>query len=455
MREAKMRREIGWLKLTLGIFLCAQHLSLPAMEVGVCTHLGQNRVGWNLVRNAMDDLGVSAFRDEIYWKTVERSDRSITISSVPRGMVDALAASPTPYRPMLIADYGHPNYDGGRQPFSSVGRAAYARYARSLLSSYGPKLPYLEIWNEWNLGMGNSDRVSGTPQAYAALFKATKAEISANGASTKILLGAVGDDLNDWSWTKQLLGEGVLAAASGYSVHLYNYMAGSKAVPEEMFARLERLQEILRAANHGSDYPVYVTEVGWPTNIGAGGVSQRLAGAYLSRFLLEASGYGWLKGVWIYDLIDDGIVKTEREHNFGLYDTTGKPKAGTCMVRQAIALLNNFQLVAKGETTNSVRWLQFERKDRATTAFIVFSKLKGGSATLPIKVKASALCEVELGAPKPPRIDSVSLSPGGTVIASGQVAGGATLPTTRIGEEPLLVLLDGNGKGPEAIFFKP
>lgn len=432
-------------RLLFSIFFLGFNFNLlSAMEIGVCTHLGQNRVSWNSVRSAMTDLGVTSYRDEIYWTSIERSDRSITMSATPIAMQDALSVSPAPFRPMLIPGYGHPNYDQGSQPYSASGRTAYTRYVVALMDTYGAKFPYFEMWNEWNLGTGNVGGIPGTASAYAALLKDTVPAISPKKGSTKILIGATGDDLNDWSWTKQLFDTGVADLADGYSVHLYNYMAGGNAIPEEMFARLERLQQILRTYNDGNDYPIYVTELGWPTNSGAGGVSQELSGAYISRFLLEASGYSWIKGVWIYDLLNDGTDLTNREHNFGLYDNIGNPKLGTCSVRKAVALLNDFHLVAKGSLSSTIRWLQFENTAATTTAFIAFSNIKNTTSIVTSNAKPSSLCNAQFSPPSPPKLDLVTSTPSQPDSSQPPTSFVGYAPTPiSVGEIPVVVMLNG------------
>ena len=442
------------LAATIGILSATAYSS--DLEIGVCTHMGQNRYSWSQVKAAMDDLGVTSFRDEIYWKTLERTDKSITLSATPTAIQAALAAYPN-YRGMLIADYGHPNYDEGNQPYSDAGRNAYARYAGALLNSYGNSIAYLELWNEWNLGMGNADRTPGSAAAYAALVKTSVPVIAPMKKSSRFLIGATGDDLNDWSWTKSLFSNGVASLADGYSVHLYNYMAGSKAVPAEMFARLERLQSILTSMNNGTEYPIYVTEFGWPTNDSAGGVSQELSGAYIARFIMQATAYKWLKGVWIYDLFNDGTDTTDREQNFGLYNPDGTPKAGTCSVRSAISLVHNYRYINKGIGPNSVSWLQYENTTASTTVFVLFNGLKGGSSYVALNAKPSALCDSKFSPPTAPTITQAIHTANTTTTmdsSSPSTATGSdsTAGTFEIGEIPQVIFIKGTGKTASNIF---
>ncbi|MBW6001889.1 hypothetical protein CF026_27580, partial [Klebsiella michiganensis] len=39
---------------------------------------------------------------------------------------------------------------------------------------------------------------------------------------------------------------------------------------------------------------------------------------YAKNYILEGSKVDYIKGIWWYDLIDDGNNKKNREHNFGI-----------------------------------------------------------------------------------------------------------------------------------------
>jgi hypothetical protein len=72
------------------------------------------------------------------------------------------------------------------------------------------------------------------------------------------------------------------------------------------------------AASAGREIPILVTEMGWPTNKGTHGVTERNAAKYLVRFKTLARSRPWLGGVWWYDLFDDGDTESKAEHRFGL-----------------------------------------------------------------------------------------------------------------------------------------
>lgn len=172
-----------------------------------------------------------------------------------------------------------------------------------------------------------------------------------------------------------------------------------------MFGRLERLQQILRTENNGADFPIFVTEMGWPTHDGKGGTSPAIAGANIGRFLLEAPRYPWLKGVWVYELFDGGRDRGDLQHNFGLFDADGQPKAGTCNVSAAISLLDGAKFVAVGEKGPLSRWLQYERA--GNTVFVAFTRTAGLRSRLET-VRGVAAASTPLCAFDPTRFASVA-----------------------------------------------
>jgi polysaccharide biosynthesis protein PslG len=292
------------------------------------------------------------------------------LERIPVPLRTALASPDFGSSAMLILSYGHDKYDGGGRPISKDGKEAFKRYALSV-ARFHPRVRYLEIWNEWNHAIGVRDGSKGTADGYVQLVASVVPALRAAGIQANIVVGALADDFPDWTFARELVRRGVLNHADAFSVHLYNYSAGENAVPQEMLARIERLQDILRAGNGGKDFPVLVTEFGWPTHVGKGGISERQAGAYLAQFLFEAAAYPWLRGVWLYELFDSGPSKSEREHQFGLIRDNGSPKENACFVQGALKLLRDSQFGARGVTRSGARWLHFLRDE--ASFLIVYS----------------------------------------------------------------------------------
>lgn len=344
------------------------------IEFGAGLHLGQGKTYGNSALPSLRLMGFSSFRDEVYWGRLEDQSGQFGMARVPLGLKEALNSDNFGSSAMVILSYGNEKYDGGGRPVSDTGREAFKRYALAV-SRMNPRVRYLEIWNEWNHAIGVRDGSKGTAEDYVRLVATVAPALRAAGTKSKIVVGALADDYPDWTFARELVSRGVLKYADAFSVHLYNYSAGDKAVPQEMLDRLERLQEILRAGNGGKDFPVLVTEFGWPTHIGKGGTPESPAGAYIAQLMLESTAYPWLRGLWLYELFDSGTTKSEREHNFGILDENGKPKEGACMVRAAMKLLEDANFTARGVTSNGVRWIQFNKAQG--TLMIIYSPGRG------------------------------------------------------------------------------
>jgi hypothetical protein len=89
----------------------------------------------------------------------------------------------------------------------------------------------------------------------------------------------------------------------------------------------------------GRPLPVFVTEIGYPSFVGRGGVSDEAAAAYLARFMLVASTRAHIAGVWWYTLRDHGSDARNKEHHFGVLGTDLSLKPAAAALRSVAGLL--------------------------------------------------------------------------------------------------------------------
>lgn len=52
---------------------------------------------------------------------------------------------------------------------------------------------------------------------------------------------------------------------------------------------------------------------------GNGGVSEEVSADFIVKYTALISTLPYVKGIWWYDLVDDGDNKNDKEHNFGFY----------------------------------------------------------------------------------------------------------------------------------------
>ena len=322
------------LQMIAATLLAASSFALPAvaapLEIGIGTHFGHNSGNLTIARGFYGTVtepstaGLVSVRDDISWGQSEIVKDQITLRDGGPKLKNLLTVIPTISRPMLILNHTNQYYDGGGRITSDEGRAAFSRFAATILPNF-PTAAYVEIGNEWNLTSVGAAMAAD----YTKLVKATIPVIKALDApKPKVIVGALADDYPDWAFARQLIAGGALDGADGLSVHLYNHCMGTptKITAEEMAARLDALH--LHMGDAYANTPIYVTEFGWPVAPGSNGcaVAEDVGGLNTLRFLLEASVRPWIGGVWIYEMMNNGTPETEntRYNSFGLVRQTSE-----------------------------------------------------------------------------------------------------------------------------------
>ena len=309
--------------LLLALLLVSQDAA--AFQFGVCVHLAMARSDAATVLRLVDEGGFNSIRDDAYWSGVEKS---AGVLEYPARYAESRQAmrklAQRGHSPVVILAYGNKFHDGGGFPVSAAGIAAYARYAGFVTKTLRDSVRQFEVWNEWNSGFGSKPAAkNGSAADYARMLAPAAAAIRAANPDAEVIAGATaGVDLG---WFREFIAAGGLEHVDAVSVHSYTLFR-YRVNPEGAILSLDRLHALLKSAEPARDIPVYVTEMGWPTNQGRHGVSEREAANYLVRFMLLARSRPWIAGVWWYDLIDDGPSQTDAQHRFGLVRTNLTPK---------------------------------------------------------------------------------------------------------------------------------
>lgn len=307
----------------------------PASPFGVSTHFGQS---WSAetVLPAVARAGITFYRDEMYWGGVEPQQGQLAIPDrfrdyVARGKALGL-------QPLIIADYTNKAWEpDGNFPLTAQSRAAYARYARFLVQQL-PDVRYVEIWNEWCGGCGMGGR-RGTAADYAPLFvESARAVREASPQATVVGIGGEGDGRE----FAAMMSGGAGAAMDAFSIHPYMY----PGLPGQVFRNhLQKAAADAQAAA-GKPVPLWITEIGWPTNTSGNGSSFLHQARCLVRMMVIALSSGTEKVVW-YDFLDDGDTLAYNEHNFGLVHNPAyslAPKPAYVAYAHLIGLLSGRKL---------------------------------------------------------------------------------------------------------------
>lgn len=316
--------------------------------LGVGVHFGiggEYNYDPTLTAQAMNTVGAASFRDDLTWAGFKGAGMAAPGSMRPR---QAAFLAATKARPLFILDHPNPAIGGDGVPITDAGRAAFASFAGDAAQQTAARRPIYEIWNEWNLNaapaMGKliGPAARGDPRggaAYAQLAAKTTAAIRATQPGATILAGAAGTD-DGWQWVRAVAGNGGLKGANGLSVHYYNHCARPEnRTAGEAIGKIQALHGAM-STRGGRDMPIYVTEIGWPTTHGGScDIARNDSGNNIAQFLLWSAATPWVKGVWIYQLKDQGQRPDDIEDNFGLFTYDYKPKPGACMVRDVSRLI--------------------------------------------------------------------------------------------------------------------
>ncbi|HEY6878197.1 MAG TPA: hypothetical protein VI299_09260, partial [Polyangiales bacterium] len=227
-------------------------------------------------------------------------------------------------RGVIVLDYGNPLYFKGL-PKSDADRDAYARYVSWVARGYGKSVAAFEVWNEWNIGGGSEPRETGhaiSAGEYVKLLKRVRPVLKADAPGVPVIAGGLANRQMDW--VRSFAEHGGFGLCDGFSVHPYNHH-DRDASAEDVVRWLDELNGVIKSKTKKS-VPIWVTEIGWPTHDGVGASTEVLSAQRLLKLNLMLATRSYIRGVWWYDLFDDGDDPREMEHNFGLLRIRGDKK---------------------------------------------------------------------------------------------------------------------------------
>jgi len=204
-------------------------------------------------------------------------------------------------------------YSKGCNPTTASGRQCYADRSAGLARTYGAKVQYWEVWNEWNGGYGFGQTCKGQPcndlVMYTDLLCRTYAAVKAVQPNA-IIVSAVTSGAHA-SWISKMYDAGGGNCMDAISVHPYVYHAGNSStnvpvnapasVAVDMFTKVITTIHDLGRQKTGRSIPILVTEEGR----GAGNpASEQITAAYITQLYQRAQSIPFLEGIWWYSLKD-------------------------------------------------------------------------------------------------------------------------------------------------------
>lgn len=294
---------------------------------GVGVHFNQNEGD---VIPLLKKLNLNSFRTDFPWQLVEGKKNEYKLSGRLIKIDKVINDNYRDISPILILDYGNNNYLKGGYPTNNESINGYVDYASWVVNRYKGKVKVYEIWNEWNKGTGMANKgVVPSEKFYFELVKKTYKKIKSIDPSAKVIMGGMSTiKKSDITWFNNLVNLGVLNYTDGISVHNYNYH-----FPDKNDRNIDYIIDSIKIfennimIKYGKKYDIYITEIGYPSCIGADYCTSTKELRKKRDGLIKASeNIDYIKGVWWYDLVDDGRNIFDKENNFGLFQYNHKEK---------------------------------------------------------------------------------------------------------------------------------
>ncbi|OBY92883.1 hypothetical protein A6723_004135 [Pseudomonas sp. AU11447] len=308
--------------------------------VGASTHQNiraGNRDGINRLGR---EAGITSFRDDAYWSSVERERGKLAIDAAWRAQLRSTRS--LGISTLLILGNENQFY-GNAKPRDDASREGYLRYVRYVVRSFKGQVAFYEVWNEWDSENATDKDFSDD---YLTLVRAAAKVIREEDPQAKVLAGAVTLKGIRQGFAERIAGGGVLDVADGISLHPSVYCEGEMSTPEAWLNWFQGVNQKLENAA-GKPVPLYFTEFSWPAHEGDCGISRERQAAYLARAYVLVRSLPNVKGAWWYDLVDDGIDRTDMEHNFGLLTASGQPKPAYHAMASVADIIGRYRFVGR------------------------------------------------------------------------------------------------------------
>lgn len=269
--------------------------------------------------------GVGNIRCDFQWDKIEKPKGVRNFAKCDEVVAKAKAAGVVV---LPILDYGHPDYPAPHEDIDS-----WREYVGRVATRYSADCPVFEVWNEQN-HCGHL-RAMENPTNYFAVLKGAWEEIKAVAPDAKVAVGGyAGIPLR---YIEELYKLGGGAYFDIMNVHAYSVPGRPEGA--ELEVNTEKLKALM--AKYGdSRKPIWITEIGWPTNEtkpdydikkdgwGFGpGVDDATQAIYTSRALGLAFAEGYEK-IFFYEFRETYTRRRYgRESHFGLVRVNFVPKA--------------------------------------------------------------------------------------------------------------------------------
>lgn len=253
-------------------------------------------------------LGARMVRDEAHWHKIEREKG---ILDIPGKIRDNFRLNhQRGLETLLILNYANMHYDNGDAPTSGEALAAFARYCEFMARELKGECRYFEIWNEPNTdGFWRPRRDAA---AYARMLEAAVRAVKRGNPDAVVFGGSLSQI--DGEFMHAVCAHTDCAVMDVFSIH--PYCTPASPAEANIFERMDALRrEVLDGP--GRLRPLWVTEIGYPTNQ-PGGVTERRQAEVIAQTYLLGATRPELQGIIWYWMGPDGPDGEWAEDRFGL-----------------------------------------------------------------------------------------------------------------------------------------
>lgn len=253
-------------------------------------------------------LGARFVRDELFWHEVEKNKGVYAIPEVP--IQNLKTNKSLGLETLIILDYTNDHYDEGRAPVTPEAVEAFGRYCFHMAEDLKDLCRYFEIWNE-----PNTDgfwRPKKDPKAYARLMETAIREIRRGNPDAVIFAGALSGI--DVEFMNAVRPEADCTQMDIFSIH--PYCTPKSPGQAGIFDLMEAARQSVFPEPQ-TRRPIWVTEIGYPTNL-QGGVSEWRQAEVLAQTFLLGTARPELQGVVWYWMGPDGPDAYWAEDRFGV-----------------------------------------------------------------------------------------------------------------------------------------
>ena len=263
----------------------------------------------DMVATMGHDIGVKWMRDEFNWGRIEPERGKWNWAPYDKA-VDAARRNGISIFGLLC--YWSP----WTTPYTEEGIRDYCDYVKAVVGRYKDRIKHWEIWNEPNIFFWQ-----GTVEQYADLLKAAYIAVKEADPDAQVIgCCTAGTDLK---FIERVLELGGYDKMDILSIHPYRY----PATPEQtdFIGELKKADALMK--KYGGSKPIWLTEIGWPTNVGSNGSSDAKQAAMIVRTYIQAIVSGVAQKTFWYNYRNDGTDPNYNEHNFGIIrqDYSTKP----------------------------------------------------------------------------------------------------------------------------------